>query len=55
MGDPDASISYAEDSFSFTYRDFPYTVGVKAEVTQEADGYTLGDREGMILLEMAHR
>ncbi len=55
VGNPDASIFYADGAFSFTYRNFPYTVKAQAVVIPEADGYTLGEQNGRILLEMAHK
>ena len=55
IGVPDADIAYADQTFSFTYRDFPYAVEVKAAVNPETEGYTLGERNGKIVLEMARK
>ncbi len=54
-GAPDADIAYADGTFSFTYREFPYEIEAKAVVIPEAEGYTLGEQGGKILLEMARK
>lgn len=55
VGAPDAEISLGDGGLSFVYRGFPYGVAVEATVTPDAEGYTLGEQNGRILLELSRK